>query len=133
MRRGNSHSQIVPYGSYPAADGWMVIACGNDAQFARLSQALGRPEWPDEPRFLTNTKRVRNRLDLEAEIGSITSRKPRSYWLGELRRADVPVGPVNNLAEALNDDQTVARGLVQSFAHPEAGEYRAVGCPIRIA
>jgi crotonobetainyl-CoA:carnitine CoA-transferase CaiB-like acyl-CoA transferase len=130
-RKGNAHSQIVPYGSFPASDGWIVIACGNDGQFGRLAEALGRPEWPDDPRFLTNPKRVRNRLDLGAEIASITQTKPRSHWLEVIALANVPVGPVNDLQEAFADPQAIARNLIEKAHHPEAGEFETVACPIR--
>lgn len=132
-RKGNAHAQIVPYGSYPAKDGWIVIACGNDRQFARLASALGRPEWIDDPRFLTNPKRVRNRLDLETEIAAMTATESRTHWITLLQKAEVPCGPVNDLKEALADPQTIARGLVHEAVHPEAGTYRALGCPIRFA
>lgn len=130
-RRGNAHAQIVPYGAYPASDGWIVIACGNDGQFERLAGALGRPDWADDPRYLTNPKRVRNRLDLETEIASITGSQPRAHWLNLLNEAGVPAGPVNDLREALADPQALARGSVQAVSHPEAGEFDAVACPIR--
>jgi len=125
-RKGNMHSQIVPYGTFPASDGWLVIACGNDGQFGRLAGALSREEWVDDPRFITNPKRVRNRMDLEAMIAEITEQMPRAHWLELLGRAGVPVGPVNDLLEAFADPQAIARGVVE-----EHGTYRAVGCPIR--
>ncbi len=122
-RQGNMHAQIVPYGTFPAADGWLVIACGNDGQFAKLCDLFG-VDWVDEPRFLTNPKRVRNRLDLESMIGEITRQKSRGTWLERLQKAGVPCGPVNDLREALSDPQAVARGVVENGR---------VGCPIRFA
>lgn len=131
-RRGNSHAQIVPYGSYPASDGWIVIACGNDAQFARLARAVGREEWEDDPRFLTNPKRVRNRLELETELADLTSKQTRAHWIAALRRADVPCGPVNDLLEAMSDPQALARDMVADYDQPGAGPCRGLGCPIRL-
>lgn len=122
-RRGNMHAQIVPYGTFPAADGWLVIACGNDGQFAKLCGALG-VDWVDDPRFVTNPKRVRNRMDLEAMIGEITQKRSRSEWLERFKRAGVPCGPVNDLQEALRDPQTAARNMVLNGR---------VGCPIRFS
>ena len=112
-RMGNTHPNIVPYQVFEAADGPMVIACGNDAQFARLCEALGLDP---EVRFATNRDRLAHRATLvdalEARVGGL----PRKEVLAAMERAGVPAGPINTVAEAFAEPQAVARGAVQEIA-----------------
>jgi crotonobetainyl-CoA:carnitine CoA-transferase CaiB-like acyl-CoA transferase len=110
-RLGNAHPSIVPYQVFPAADGHLVIACGNDRQFAALCDALGKAELADAPDFRTNPDRVRNRAALIPALERLTRRWPRSELIPALERAGVPAGPINTVAEALSDPQVEARGL----------------------
>lgn len=121
-RKGNMHSQIVPYGTFTASDGYLVVACGNDRQFERLCEALA-VDWIDDARFVTNPKRVRNRMDLEAMLNEMLRRRPRVHWIRTLGEAGVPCGPVNDLIEAFADPQAKARGM---------GQGGRIGCPIKI-
>jgi crotonobetainyl-CoA:carnitine CoA-transferase CaiB-like acyl-CoA transferase len=110
-RLGNAHPNIVPYQVFPAADGHLIIACGNDRQFASLCTVLGLGPLGADPAFATNSVRVANREDLCARIAGATARFARQDLIDRLAAAGVPAGPINNVAEALNEPQIEARGL----------------------
>ncbi|SFQ24443.1 CaiB/BaiF CoA transferase family protein, partial [Tranquillimonas alkanivorans] len=110
-RLGNAHPSIVPYQVFPAADGHLVIACGNDRQFAALCRTLGAEDLARRQDFATNPDRVRNRGDLVPMLEAITRRWPKADLIAALEEAGVPAGPINSVAEALSDPQIGARGL----------------------
>ncbi len=112
-RYGNAHATIVPYQPFAAADGYIMIAVGNDRQFARFCQVLNRPEWVTDERFATNPARVTNRECLIEAIADIIAREPVAVWVEKLRAADVPCGPVNDIPTALHSRQAQARAMVQ--------------------
>ncbi len=112
-RYGNAHATIVPYQPFAAADGYIMIAVGNDRQFARFCQVLNRPEWVTDERFATNPARVTNRECLIEVIADIIAREPVAVWVEKLRAADVPCGPVNDIPTALHSRQAQARAMVQ--------------------
>ncbi|MBO9347225.1 MAG: CoA transferase [Chloroflexus sp.] len=114
-RYGNAHATIVPYQPFAAADGYIMIAVGNDRQFARFCQVLDRPEWVTDERFATNPARVINRERLIAAIAEIIAREPVAVWVEKLRAADVPCGPVNDIPTALHSRQAQARAMVQQI------------------
>jgi crotonobetainyl-CoA:carnitine CoA-transferase CaiB-like acyl-CoA transferase len=111
-RQGNAHATIVPYQPFAAADGHLMVAVGNDGQFARLCAALGRPEWPADPRFATNPARVASRAELLPLIAELIAGRPVAAWVEALLAADVPCAPVNDIPAALADPQAQARGMV---------------------
>lgn len=113
-RLGNEHPNIVPYQVFHAADGPFVLAVGNDGQWRRCCEALGRPDLAAEERFSTNPSRVRHRAELAAILSEVLARRPRDAWLRELRRVGVPAGPVQTVSEALRDPQVLARGMIQA-------------------
>src|SRR5690606_26915394 len=96
-RLGNAHSTIVPYQVFESADGHVIIAVGNDRQFARLAQHLGEDTWVTDERFATNSARVKNRGVLIPLIAAYISRHPTAHWVAALQDIDVPVGPVNDM------------------------------------
>ncbi|HEY3429004.1 MAG TPA: CaiB/BaiF CoA-transferase family protein [Acidimicrobiia bacterium] len=112
QRYGNSHPNIVPYRTYPATDGELAVAVGNDRQFAALAAVLGRPEWAGDPRFARNQDRVRNRDAIDGEIAAVIATRTRAHWIELLDGAGIPVGPINSVSEALASPQTVARQMV---------------------
>jgi crotonobetainyl-CoA:carnitine CoA-transferase CaiB-like acyl-CoA transferase len=114
-RYGNAHATIVPYQPFAAADGYIMIAVGNDRQFARFCQVLDRPEWVTDERFATNPARVINRERLIAAIAEIIAREPVAVWVEKLHAADVPCGPVNDIPTALHSRQAQARAMVQQI------------------
>ncbi|MEL6608047.1 MAG: CaiB/BaiF CoA-transferase family protein, partial [Pseudomonadota bacterium] len=109
-RLGNAHPSIVPYQVFACADGHLIIACGNDGQFARLSEALGQ-DWAGDARFATNPDRLAHRATLVDLIEQQTLRHTRDHLIALLERAGVPAGPINTVAQALEDPQIAARGL----------------------
>jgi crotonobetainyl-CoA:carnitine CoA-transferase CaiB-like acyl-CoA transferase len=128
-RFGNGHPSIVPYTTYPTADGMLALAVGNDAQFARFAEIAGHPEWAADARFTRNSQRVANRELVDRMIAEALGRGTTASWIGKLRAAGVPCGPINSVAEALGDPHTLARGLVRTVTHPVAGEIRMLGIP----
>ena len=132
-RFGNGHPNVVPYTTYPAADGLIAVAVGNDGQFARFADAVGHAEWARDARFTKNPDRVANRETLDAMIAPALKREMSAAWIAKLRAAGVPCGPINSVAEALNDPHTLARNMVRAVKHPTAGELRMVGIPFRMS
>jgi crotonobetainyl-CoA:carnitine CoA-transferase CaiB-like acyl-CoA transferase len=110
-RMGNAHPNIVPYQVFPASDGHLIIACGNDRQFAALCAVLGLAGVANDPSYATNEARVANRAALAALIGERTAKRPKAEWIAALEAAGVPGGPINTVAEAIADPQIAARGL----------------------
>lgn len=110
-RLGNAHPNIVPYQVFPARDGHLIIACGNDRQFVALCRALGRDDLARAPDYATNAGRVAGRAALCAALAQATAARPRADLIAALAAAGVPAGPINDVAEALSDPQIAARGL----------------------
>ena len=111
-RLGNAHPNIVPYQLFPASDGHLIIACGNDRQFAALCRVLDLAELSQDPDYATNPARVANRVRLVPVLAGATARMTRADLIAALEGAGVPGGPVNDVAEALADPQVAARGLM---------------------
>ena len=132
-RFGNGHPSIVPYTTYPTADGLIALAVGNDGQFARFAETIGRGEWARDARFARNPDRVTNRETLDALIAQALERDKSAAWIEKLRAAGVPCGPINSVAEALTDPHTLARDMVRTVKHPTAGDLKMVGIPFRFS
>ena len=131
-RYGNQHPNIVPYQTFEAADGAFVLAVGNDGQFARLCELIGRPELAGDPRFATNPARVQNRDTLIALLAPIFRQKPVAQWVDALLAAGIPSGPIHDLPDVLADPHVAARGLVHEL--PLDGDLlRLVGPPVQFA
>ena len=116
QRMGNAHPSLVPYQDFPTADGAMLLAVGNDGQFARFSETAGHPEWANDARFTTNAQRVAHRATLIPLLSAVTRTRTTAEWIGLLEHRAVPCGPINTLDEAFADAQVQARGLVQKQA-----------------
>ncbi len=132
-RYGNGHSTIVPYQPFRAADGYLMVAVGNDGQFARFCDALGRPEWPADPRFATNPARVANRAELVPLIEELMAARTIADWEHILHAAGVPCAPVNDVPTALADPQAVARQMVREIADDRGETVRLVGPAPRLS
>ena len=129
-RVGNAHQNIVPYQVFACADGHVIVAVGNDAQFARFCDVAGRPEWAADSRFAKNADRVRNRDALVPLIADVMGTRTQHAWLAALEPLGVPCGPINKLDQVFADPQLAARGLRMDLAHPLAGTVPQVGTPI---
>jgi glutaryl-CoA transferase len=110
-RMGNVHPNIAPYQTFPVVDGWVIVAVGNDGQFARLCAALGLEALVADARFSTNAARVANRAELTRELTAKTRLRTRGELLAALEKAVVPAGPINTVADLFADPQFVARGM----------------------
>lgn len=129
-RLGSAHPNIVPYQAFDVADGAVVIAVGNDGQFARLSAVLGNPELADDERFSTNDARVAHRATLVPLLAALVKERRRDEFLEACGAANVPASKVATLPEALADPQAVARGMVIKGEHPTIGELPMVASPL---
>jgi len=130
---GNAHPNIVPYQDFPTADGAMIVAVGNDGQFARFMAELGHGDMADNTGFATNAARVVNRDELLAIIHAETPKRTTAEWIAALEAANVPCGPINSMAEVFADAQVVARGIERSIEHPLAGPIPTVASPLRFS
>ncbi|MDR6620455.1 CaiB/BaiF CoA-transferase family protein [Sinomonas atrocyanea] len=131
-RYGSAHPTIAPYQAFPTADGWIMVAVGNDGLWRRFTGAVGRPELAEDPRFRANPLRVAHRDELIPLLEEILRTRPTADWLAALADAGVPVGPIQTVAEAVRDPQVLARGMVAEVEHPTAGRLRTLACPIRL-
>jgi crotonobetainyl-CoA:carnitine CoA-transferase CaiB-like acyl-CoA transferase len=138
-RAGNAHQNIVPYQVFevaPAADGHkdhLILAVGNDGQYAKFCQVAGRPELAADPRFAKNQDRVRNRAVLVPLLESIMLARTKADWLAALEAAKVPCGAINNLAEVFADPHVTQRGMVTPWRHPLQPDLRLVSSPIKLS
>lgn len=132
-RLGNAHPNVVPYQDFPTADGDMILAIGNDGQFAKLCDALGRREWAQDERFATNGARVAHRKTLIPLLRQETVRRTTSEWIAQLEAAGVPCGPINDIAQVFADPQVQARGMRIEMQHPVAGPIPLVASPMRLS
>jgi crotonobetainyl-CoA:carnitine CoA-transferase CaiB-like acyl-CoA transferase len=132
VRMGNAHATVVPYQTFPTSDGWMLIACGNDGQFAKMMALLGDPAMADDARYSTNAARVVNRDTLIPRLFELTRRLTKAELAARFEEAGVPAGPINNLAEVFADPQVVARGMRIDLPHRVAkgGTIPGVRSPI---
>ncbi|HXV73804.1 MAG TPA: CaiB/BaiF CoA-transferase family protein, partial [Sphingomonadales bacterium] len=130
-RYGNAHPNIVPYQAFAVKDGHVIVAVGNDRQFARLAKLLGKPALAESPAYATNRRRVENRKALAAILQKAFRAKTRKAWLTALEKERIPAGPINDLAEVFADPQVKARGVLTRLKHPLAGHVPGVTTPIR--
>jgi len=132
-RMGNAHQNIVPYQVFEARDGHLILAVGNDRQFAKFCDIAGRPDWAADPRFATNAGRVRHRAMLVPLLEDAIRQRPRADWLAALEAAKVPCGSINDIGEALADPQAQARGAVVGMDHPLTPHLRLVASPMKLS
>ncbi len=132
-RQGNAHANIVPYQVFAVADGHIIVAVGNDRQFARLCELLGEPELASDERFSTNAGRVRHRDVLVPQLQSALMSRDRQTWLVLLEAAGVPCGPVNDIADVFGDPQVRARDMCINMEHQSAVSLPLVASPIKMS
>jgi crotonobetainyl-CoA:carnitine CoA-transferase CaiB-like acyl-CoA transferase len=120
-RLGNAHASVVPYGVFPTADGHVILAAGNDAQFRQFCETVERPDLADDPRFATNSLRIKNRETLEPMLDDIFATRTTDDWITLLELAGVPCGPINTIDRVFNDPQVASRGMAIDMDHPLSG------------
>ncbi|GIL06721.1 MAG: CoA transferase [Betaproteobacteria bacterium] len=130
---GSAHVLTAPYQAFRTKDGWINIGGANQANWERIAEVLGHPEWRDDPRFRTNSDRMRNLEALVAAMNAVLVTRTRAQWIEAFDAAGVPVGPVHSIGEALAHPQTQARGMVVDLVHPQAGPTKALGCPLHFS
>ena len=126
-RQGNTHPNIVPYQPFEAADQPIIIAIGNDRQFARLAEICGHPEWVGDERFGSNGARVAHREEMVGLVSDAIAQKPAAEWLEQLEVAGIPAGPINRISQALEDVQAQHRQMIRTIAGMPL-----VGSPVRL-
>ncbi len=129
-RRGTAHPNIVPYQAFRTADGFLMLAVGNDAQFARFCAVAGMAELAADPRFVTNQDRVAHRGELVPRIEAMLLARTSTAWIADLREAKVPCGPINDLAQVFDEPQVRHRGLRLDMPHPLSGSVPGVRNPV---
>jgi crotonobetainyl-CoA:carnitine CoA-transferase CaiB-like acyl-CoA transferase len=130
---GSAHLLTAPYQAFQASDGWINIGGANQANWERIAEVLGHPEWRDDPRFTDNAARMANLSVLTEAMGEVLRTRTREEWTTAFDAAGVPVGPVHTIGEALNHPQVQARGMVVEVEHPQAGSTKALGCPLHFS
>jgi crotonobetainyl-CoA:carnitine CoA-transferase CaiB-like acyl-CoA transferase len=132
-RMGNNHPNVVPYRGYAVRDGNVIVAVGNDKQFARLCEVLEEEALATDPRFRSNADRVRNREKLDAALGTLLAGWPRAALIERLESVGVPCGPINALAEVFADEQVRARGLEVAMTRDDGTPIRTIAFPARLS
>jgi crotonobetainyl-CoA:carnitine CoA-transferase CaiB-like acyl-CoA transferase len=136
QRQGNTHPSLAPYQDFPTQDGSMLLAVGNNGQFARFCEAAGHPEWSADARFASNTLRVKHRGVLIPMMEELTRTRTTADWVTLLEDKAVPCGPINDIAQAFDDAQVKARGLAVTLPR-DAGDGIAsitgVASPLRLS
>jgi crotonobetainyl-CoA:carnitine CoA-transferase CaiB-like acyl-CoA transferase len=133
QRVGNAHQNIVPYQVFEVADGHMIVAVGNDGQFAKFCGVAGRPDLASDARFTRNADRVRHRAVLVPLLAALMKARTRRDWLASLEAAKVPCGPINDLADVFADPHVAERQMTVQMPHPLAGSVRLVASPMKFS
>ncbi|TCB54335.1 CaiB/BaiF CoA transferase family protein [Acinetobacter terrae] len=132
-RYGNAHANIVPYQVFKAADQDFIIACGNDKQFVALSNAIGLPELPNDPRFTTNALRIKYRTEIGELLSEHFLSNNAKHWVEAIHAVKVPVGLINNLEQAFEEPQVQARNMLIEMQHPLKDKLKVIGSPIKLS
>jgi len=132
-RYGNAHANIVPYQSFRASDGHLILAVGNNGQYSRLCQVLGRPDLSADPRFSTNDARVTHRAELITRLQAIFETKPVTHWLSLLESIQIPCSSINTLDQVFATGQVRAREMLVHIEHPALGDLPLVGSPLKMS
>jgi CoA:oxalate CoA-transferase len=129
---GARHPSITPFEAFPTADGHLIIACGNDGLYVKACEAMGRPDLIENPLFKTNDLRNQHNDALFAEFAKELQQRPRQHWIEVFGKAGVPCGPINNVAQALENPQVGPRNMLVEVEDPKAGKVRLAGNPIKL-
>ncbi len=130
-RRGNAHPNIVPYETFETADGVLAVAVGSERQWPRFCEVLGMPDLAADPRFVTNGDRVDHRAELRPILAARLAERPTAEWAAALDAAEVPYGPIADVAAAFASPEAMALGMTVEVEHPALGVLRQAGVPIR--
>jgi len=132
-RMGNQHPNITPYETFRTADGEIAVAVGSERQWPRFCAAIERPALAEDPRFADNAARLAHRRELRELLVGVFAGGSSALWLARLEIAEVPCGPINDLAAVFSDPQVVARRMVETVEHPTIGPVRVTGVPYKLS
>ena len=132
-RTGNAHPNIVPYQVFKASEGYLIVAVGNDNQFRAFCGVLGRPEWGQDPLFITNRQRTINRTVLVPLMEAVMAEHTRDHWLAALEKVGVPSGPIQSLDQVFEHPQVKARQVWRTLPHPLGGQSPTTANPIHFS
>lgn len=132
-RYGNAHANIVPYQVFKASDREFIIACGNDAQFIQLCKSIGLPDLANDPRFIRNADRILHRDEIIDILSTHFLGKTADEWVAAIYAAKVPVGVINNLQQAFQEPQVIARSMLVDMQHPQREALTVIGSPIKLS
>jgi crotonobetainyl-CoA:carnitine CoA-transferase CaiB-like acyl-CoA transferase len=130
---GSAHLLTAPYQAFHTRDGWINIGGANQANWERIADVLGHPEWRGDARFATNSARMANLPALVDAMNAVLVTRTNAEWISAFDAAGVPVGPVHTIGEALEHPQTLARDAVVALVHRQAGSTKALGCPLHFS
>jgi crotonobetainyl-CoA:carnitine CoA-transferase CaiB-like acyl-CoA transferase len=133
QRMGNAHQNIVPYQVFETSDGHLILAVGNDGQFAKFCGVAGRPDLAQDPRYARNAARVRHRDTLVPLLAGVLKSRKKHDWLSALEAAKVPCGAINNLGEVFADPHVQSRGMTVAMPHPLTDDLRLVASPMKLS
>jgi formyl-CoA transferase len=133
LRWGNASPTIVPYQTLPTADGWIIVAAGNNGQFKHFVTAGGEAHLADNPLYCENPLRVQHRKQLVPLLEEMTRKKTKAEWISLLEAAGVPCGPINNFKEVFENEQVKAREIELHVPHPTTGQMKLVASPMRLS
>ncbi len=132
-RWGNAHPNVIPYQVFACSDGHIIVEVGNDSQFRKFCEALGKSELGTDTRFATNSNRIRNRTELIPLLEPLVKTRNRDAWVDALEAAGVPCGPINNIDQVFENPQVKARGIKVEIPHKLAGKVPQVASPMRFS
>ena len=132
-RMGSGHPSLVPYQSFPAADGFFIVGVANQGLWQRFCNALERPDLMEDPRFVTNDDRVAHRAECIETLCNIFRAKPVAHWVELISDAGVPCGPINRVSEVVQDPQVLARSMMVDIPHPKVPDLRVTGSPLKLS
>ena len=132
-RQGTAHPNIVPYQVFATANGHLMLAVGNEAQFKACVEMLGCPDLATDPRFMSNAARIEHRQELIDMLAEKFVARDSGHWLEVMTAGGIPVGPINNIADIFSEPYAIERQLVRRLAHPVAGEVATVANPVRFS
>ncbi len=130
---GARHPSITPFEAYETKDGYIIISAGNDSLFAKMAEGMGKPEWASDPRYASNDLRNQNVDAIKDEMEAVLKTNTTAHWIAVMDKAGVPCGPINNVAQAADHPQTLARNMIIDIDDPITGPMRAVGNPVKIS
>ncbi len=132
-RMGSAHPSLTPYQSFPASDGFFILGCANQGLWERMCHAIGRPELLEDPRFSSNTDRVKHRAECVEVLSEVFQSKPMEHWVKVISDAGVPCGPINRVSQVMADPQVLYRNMVVEIPHPEVSGLKVPGSPLKLA